>query len=94
MQGKAKDAGGLSPVKDDNAALRFPVRRSFLIIFGCCFSKGTAIAAIDQREAVVSDLKGRPESTKDYLLGWAEGAAFVVCGPQMSEKTAAERDHA
>ena len=33
MQGKAEDAGGLSPVKDDNAALRFPFRRSSYYYF-------------------------------------------------------------
>ena len=26
LQGKAEDAGGLAPVKDDNAAMRFPDR--------------------------------------------------------------------
>lgn len=23
-----------------------------------------------------------PERNKDYLLGWVEGAASVICGPQ------------
>lgn len=25
---------------------------------------------------------GSSERNRDYLLGWAEGAAFAVCGPQ------------
>ena len=32
--GKAEDAGGLSPVKDDNAAARYFIRRT-LTIFNC-----------------------------------------------------------
>lgn len=31
--------------------------------------------------------KGASEQTKDYLLGWAEGAAYAVCGnQQMAER--------
>ena len=36
MQGKTEDAGGLAPAKDDNAAMRFPDRRTFLSIFEKC----------------------------------------------------------
>lgn len=39
MQGKAKDAGGLAPVKDDNAAMRHLNPRTFVGNFACC-SKG------------------------------------------------------
>ena len=34
LQGKAEDAGGLTPVKDDNAAIRFPDRWTFLSFRG------------------------------------------------------------
>jgi len=36
LQGKAEDAGGLTPVKDDNEVMRVPNRRTFLSIFGNC----------------------------------------------------------
>lgn len=41
MQGKAEDADGLTPVKDDNAAMRFPAAELFSVflrsalILGC-----------------------------------------------------------
>lgn len=31
-------------------------------------------------------VKSAPERNKDYLLGWAEGAAFAVCGAQQAEE--------
>ena len=34
-------------------------------------------------------VKGAPERSKDYLLGWAEGAAFAVCGAQQTGKDGA-----
>ena len=30
-------------------------------------------------ETIARVVKGAPAPTKDYLLGWAEGAASVVC---------------
>jgi len=36
LQDKAEDAGGLTPVKDDNEVMRFPDCRTFLSIFGNC----------------------------------------------------------
>jgi len=36
LQDKAEDAGGLTPVKDDNEIMRFPDCRTFLSIFGNC----------------------------------------------------------
>lgn len=39
-------------------------------------------------ETLATVVKGASEQTKDYLLGWVEGAASVVCGPQQTaEKT-------
>lgn len=41
-------------------------------------------------ETLAKVVNGAPAQTKDYLLGWVEGAAFVVCGPQQAaEKTSA-----
>lgn len=45
-------------------------------------------------ETIAMVVKGASTNTKDYLLGWAKGAAYVVCGQQTPEKTAAERDSA
>lgn len=42
-------------------------------------------------ETIAKVVKGAPAPTKDYLLGWVEGAASVVCGPMPPERTAAER---
>ena len=39
----------------------------------------------------IANVKGASAPTKDYLLGWAEGAASVVCGPLLPEQAAAER---
>jgi len=36
LQDKAEDAGGLTPVKDDNEVMRFSDCRTFLSIFGNC----------------------------------------------------------
>lgn len=33
-------------------------------------------------ETLAKVVKGASEKTKDYLLGWAEGAAYAVCGQQ------------
>ena len=33
-------------------------------------------------ETLAKVVKGAFEQGKDYLLGWAEGAASVVCGQQ------------
>ena len=33
-------------------------------------------------ETLAKVVKGASEQSKDYLLGWAEGAASVVCGQQ------------
>lgn len=33
-------------------------------------------------ETIAKVVKGASAQTKDYLLGWAEGAASVVCGVQ------------
>lgn len=38
-------------------------------------------------ETIAKVVKGASETKKDYLLGWAEGAASVVCGSQMTENT-------
>ncbi len=35
-------------------------------------------------ETVAKAVKGASEQTQDYLLGWAEGAAYAVCGPQQT----------
>ncbi len=32
-------------------------------------------------------VKGSSERAQDYLLGWAEGAAYAVCGPQQAMST-------
>lgn len=41
-------------------------------------------------ETLATVVKGASEQTKDYLLGWVEGAASVVCGPQQAaEKNSA-----
>ena len=37
MQGKAEDADGLAPVKDDNVVMRFPDCRTFRSIFVDCY---------------------------------------------------------
>ena len=42
-------------------------------------------------ETIAKVIKGASAPTKDYLLGWAEGAASVVCGPLLPEQAAAER---
>lgn len=39
-------------------------------------------------------VKGAPERSKDYLLGWAEGAAFAVCGAQQAAELGAGQDSA
>lgn len=39
-------------------------------------------------ETLAKVVKGAPTPTKDYLLGWAEGAAYVVCGPQQTKDSA------
>ena len=31
-------------------------------------------------ETLAKVVKEAPERSKDYLLGWAEGAAYAVCG--------------
>ena len=46
-QSKAKDADGLTHVKNDNAAMRPMVRRTFLSIFGNC-SRGEGIGNFDK----------------------------------------------
>ena len=33
-------------------------------------------------ETIAKVVKYASEQSKDYLLGWAEGAAYVVCGQQ------------
>lgn len=38
MQGKAKDAGGLTPAKDDNAAMRALYPRTFVRNSDDCYS--------------------------------------------------------
>lgn len=38
-------------------------------------------------ETMAKVVKGASASTKDYLLGWAEGAASVVCGLSMTPDT-------
>lgn len=41
-------------------------------------------------ETLAKVVKGSSAQNKDYLLGWVEGAASVVCGPQQAaEKTGA-----
>ena len=42
-------------------------------------------------ETIAKVVKGASAPTKDYLLGWVEGAASVVCGPMLPDKPAAER---
>lgn len=42
-------------------------------------------------ETIAKVIKGASAPTKDYLLGWVEGAASVVCGQMPPENTAAER---
>ena len=37
-------------------------------------------------ETLAKVVKGASAPTKDYLLGWAEGAASVVCGPALAEE--------
>lgn len=32
-------------------------------------------------ETIARVVKGASEQTRDYLLGWAEGAAYTVCRP-------------
>lgn len=36
-------------------------------------------------ETIAMVVKGASAPTKDYLLGWVEGAAAVVCGQQQAE---------
>jgi len=43
LQDKAEDAGGLTPVKDDNEVMRFPDCRTFLSIFGNCSKQEPSI---------------------------------------------------
>ncbi len=40
MQGKAKDAGGLTPAKDDNAAMRALYPRTFARNSDDCYKQG------------------------------------------------------
>ena len=42
-------------------------------------------------ERIAKVVKGASAPTKDYLLGWAEGAASVVCEQPLPEQAAAER---
>lgn len=42
-------------------------------------------------EKMAEVVKAAPASTKDYLLGWVEGAAFVAYAPPLQE---AERPNA
>lgn len=42
MQGKAEDAGGMAPVKDDNAAMQFLGRWTLLSILGYCSKEAVA----------------------------------------------------
>ena len=42
-------------------------------------------------ETIAKAVKSASEQKKEYLLGWAEGAASVVCGPLLPEQAAAER---
>lgn len=39
-------------------------------------------------ETIARAVKGASEPAKDYLLGWAEGAAFTLCGQEMPEQPA------
>ena len=43
-------------------------------------------------ETIARVVKGASAPTKDYLLGWAEGAASVVCGSQIPGNTGAEQN--
>ena len=36
-------------------------------------------------EALAKAVKSAPESRKDYLLGWAEGAASMTASPRQKE---------
>lgn len=40
-------------------------------------------------ETLAKVVKGASAPTKDYLLGWAEGAASVVCSPLTVERPSA-----
>lgn len=40
-------------------------------------------------ETIAKVVKGASAPTKDYLLGWVEGAAAVVCGQQAAERPSA-----
>ncbi len=35
-------------------------------------------------------VKGASEQSKDYLLGWAEGAAYTICGTQTAANKAGD----
>lgn len=39
-------------------------------------------------------VSGASERSKDYLLGWAEGAAFAVCGAQQAAGMGTGQDSA
>ena len=49
MQGKAKDAGGLTPAKDDNAALRALYPRTFARNSDDCYSFAETAKAIPRQ---------------------------------------------
>lgn len=37
-------------------------------------------------ETLARVVKEAPERSKDYLLGWVEGAAYAVCGGGQGQK--------
>ena len=45
-------------------------------------------------ETIAKVIKGASAPTKDYLLGWVEGAASVVCGPMPPDKGERETEGA
>jgi len=49
LQDKAEDAGGLTPVKDDNEVMRFPDCRTFLSIFGNCSRGADVVSCVKKR---------------------------------------------
>ena len=71
MQGKAEDAGGLTPVKDDNAAMRTLYLRTFARNSDDCYK------ICSRRQAAIQRGKGRTDK-KEPLSKTAAQAGGIL----------------
>ena len=79
MQGKAEDAGGLTPAKDDNAAMRPLYPRAFARNSDDCYKHDTGMIVLCTSIMMLHEIHLQGSTSAGVFFQWHSQQNYLLC---------------